>query len=122
MELSNIFESMPANPDEEVVDLIAQNENAKIERIISRGQTSPVSGWYDQEKDEWVLVLKGEAIISFDNGKEVNLKAGDHIKVADIEGEIEQVGAVKTTIKCKGGARVSMANTTLITSTVSIKS
>jgi len=49
-------------------------------------------------------------------------KAGDHIKVADIEGEIEQVGAVKTTIKCKGGARVSMANTTLITSTVSVKS
>ena len=82
MELSNIFESMPANPDAEVVDLIAQNKNAKIERIISRGQTSPATGWYDQEKDEWVLVLKGEAIISFDNGKEVNLKTGDHINIS----------------------------------------
>lgn len=49
-------------------------------------------------------------------------KAGDQIKVADIEGEVEQVGAVKTTIKCKDGTRVSMANTTLISSTVSIKS
>ena len=80
--LSNIFESIPVDLDEEVVDLIAQNENAKIERIISRGQTSPVSGWYDQEKDEWVIVLTGEAIISFENGKEVNLKAGDHINIS----------------------------------------
>ncbi len=82
MELSNIFESIPDNLDEEVVDLIVQNKNAKIERIISRGQTSPVSGWYDQEKDEWVIVLTGEAIISFENGKEVHLKAGDHINIS----------------------------------------
>jgi cupin 2 domain-containing protein len=81
MELSNIFESMPANPDEEVVDLIAQNENTKIERIISRGQTSPATGWYDQEKDEWVMLLKGEAIISFENAMEVNLKAGDYLNI-----------------------------------------
>jgi len=80
--LSNIFESIPDNLDEEVVDLITQNENAKIERIISRGQTSPATGWYDQEKDEWVIVLKGEAIISFENSKEVNLKAGDHINIS----------------------------------------
>jgi len=81
MELSNIFTSMPANPDAEVVDLIAQNENTKIERIISRGQTSPATGWYDQEKDEWVMVLTGEAIISFENAMEVNLKAGDYLNI-----------------------------------------
>jgi len=38
--LSNIFESIPDNPDDEVVDLIVQNEKTKIERIISRGHTS----------------------------------------------------------------------------------
>ena len=80
--LNNIFEAMPDNLDEEVVDLIVQNEKTKIERIISRGQSSPATGWYDQEKDEWVLVLKGEAIISFDNGKSVNLKAGNHINIS----------------------------------------
>jgi len=81
MELSNIYESMPGNLDKEVVDLIAQNENAKIERIISRGQTSPATGWYDQEKDEWVIVLTGEAIISFENGMEVKLEAGDYLNI-----------------------------------------
>ncbi len=80
--LGNIFESMPDTPDAEVVDLIAQNENTKIERIISRGQTSPATGWYDQEKDEWVMVLKGDAIISFENAMEVNLKAGDYLNIA----------------------------------------
>ncbi len=82
MEVNNIFEPMPYHPDDEVVELIVQNEKTKIERIISRGHTSPASGWYDQEKDEWVIVLKGEAIISFENGKEVNLKAGDHINIS----------------------------------------
>lgn len=81
MGLSNIFESIPGNLDDEVVDLIVQNENATIERIISRGHTSPATGWYDQQKDEWVMVLKGEAIISFENGKAVNLKAGDYINI-----------------------------------------
>ncbi len=81
MEVNNIFESIPDNPDDEMVELIVQNEKTKIERIISRGHISPASGWYDQEKDEWVIVLKGEAIISFESGKEVSLKAGDHINI-----------------------------------------
>ena len=80
--LNNIFAAIPDNLDDEVVDIIVQNEKTKIERIISRGQTSPATGWFDQEKDEWVLVLKGEAIISFDNGKAINLKAGDHINIS----------------------------------------
>jgi len=49
-------------------------------------------------------------------------KEGDQIKVGDVEGIVEQVGTVKTTIKCKNGSRVSLANTVLITSTVSVSS
>ncbi len=81
MKLKNIFESIPDNLDEEIFELLVQSENVKIERIISKGHTSPESGWYDQEQNEWVIVLKGEAIISFENGKEVNLKAGSHINI-----------------------------------------
>ena len=81
MESKNIFESIPDNLDEEFCDLLVQGENVKIERIISRGHTSPESGWYDQEQDEWVIVLKGEAVISFENGENINLKAGVHINI-----------------------------------------
>ncbi len=80
--LNNLFAPLPVNPENERVEIIVHNNNTKIERIISTGQTSPASGWYDQEKDEWVAVLKGAAIISFDDGKEVTLKAGDHITLS----------------------------------------
>ena len=81
MKLKNIFESIPDNLDEEIFELLVQSENVKIERIISKGHRSPKSGWYDQERSEWIIVLKGEAIISFENGKKVNLKAGSHINI-----------------------------------------
>lgn len=80
--ISNIFESIPDNIEDEVFDLIAQNKNTKIERIISRGHASPANGWYNQEKDEWVMILKGEAIISFENSEEINLKAGDYLTIS----------------------------------------
>ena len=81
MKLKNIFESIPDNLDEEIFELLVQSENVKIERIISKGHTSPESGWYDQERNEWVIVLKGEAIISFENGIDINLKTGSHINI-----------------------------------------
>ena len=79
--LGNIFDSIPDNLDEEVFDLLLQNDQIKIERIISKGQLSPKSGWYDQDKNEWVIVLKGEAVISFENNKDIRLKAGSHLHI-----------------------------------------
>ena len=81
MQLKNIFESIPDNLDKEIFELLAQSENIKIERIISKGHSSPETGWYDQEQNEWLIVLKGEAIIVFENGKEVNLKPGCHVNI-----------------------------------------
>ena len=76
MKSENIFESIPKNLDQEVFELLVQSKNVKIERILSKGHASPKIGWHDQEKNEWVMVLKGEAGISFEHGKEVNLEGG----------------------------------------------
>ncbi len=81
MKLGNIFDSIPDNLDEEVFDLLLQNNQLKIERIISKGQSSPKSGWYNQDKNEWVIVLKGEAAISFEHDKDVNLKVGSYLDI-----------------------------------------
>ena len=81
MPLKNIFESIPDNLDEEVFEQLIQSEHVKIERIISKGHRSPESGWYDQEQNEWVIVLKGEAVISIEDEIDVNLKAGSHINI-----------------------------------------
>lgn len=68
METKNIFENIPADLREEVFEPIVDNPPVKIERILSRGQRSPESGWYDSEKDEWVIVLKGRAKLTFEHG------------------------------------------------------
>lgn len=81
MKTANIFEAIPKNRDDEFFELLEQNEKVKIERIVSKGHTSPETGWSDQENDEWVLLLKGAAILVFESGGEVNLAAGDYINI-----------------------------------------
>jgi len=82
MPANNIFSSIPRRLDQELVEKLVENKDVCIERIISKGHTSPASGWYDQPKNEWVIVLKGEAIISFENESELRLSAGSYIDIA----------------------------------------
>jgi len=78
----NIFEQIPANLEEEVFEILVQANQLKIERIVSKGHTSPEVGWYDQEQNEWVMVLRGEATVAFENEKPVHLKEGSYIDIA----------------------------------------
>ena len=79
--MRNIFDSIPKNIDTEIFESLIDSDGVQIERIISKGHRSPESGWYDQNKNEWVMVLKGEAILLFEAGSPVNLKAGDFINI-----------------------------------------
>jgi len=78
----NVFESIPEGIDDEIVNCLVENKQLKIERIVSKGHISPPSGWYNQERDEWVIVLKGGAVIAFEDGVEVPLTAGDSLSIA----------------------------------------
>lgn len=77
----NIFDSIPDNLDEEVFDLLFQNDQVKIERIISKGHSSPALGWYDQSQNEWMIVLKGEAVIAFEGDKDIYLTSGSYLHI-----------------------------------------
>ena len=77
----NIFELIPESLDDEPVDILVENKSVRIERIISKGHASPATGWYDQQSDEWVMVLKGSAIIAFEDDDDISLEAGDHINI-----------------------------------------
>jgi len=81
MEVGNILKNFPNDPGGELFDMLVQNDKVKIERIVSRGHTSPATGWHDQNKDEWVIVIKGEATLSFEHGEEINLKVGNYINI-----------------------------------------
>ncbi len=74
----NIIDNIPDDLPEELIEILAQKENVRIERIVSRGHISPQ--WYDQQDDEFVLIVQGEAKLIFeDDDEEIYLKQGDYI-------------------------------------------
>lgn len=71
----------PTNLPQEVFETLLDNEHVKIERIVSKGHTSPESGWYNQSQHEWVILLEGAAIITFEDGNETHLNKGDYLNI-----------------------------------------
>lgn len=65
---------MPA-PGGERTDLLLQHGPARIERIVSNRAST---GWYDQEEDEWVVLLEGEAVLQVE-GETLTLLRGDSL-------------------------------------------
>ena len=45
----------------EVTETLYARAGLRIERIVSTGQATPEGQWYDQEDEEWVLVVAGAA-------------------------------------------------------------
>jgi cupin 2 domain-containing protein len=79
--MGNIFEAIPEVLIEELTERLVDSEHVRVERIVSRGQSSPATGWYDQEQDEWVIVLQGEAVLSFEGQASARLGKGDFINI-----------------------------------------
>ena len=81
MKVGNIFQAVPDELEKEVFEQLISGEHVRVERIISKGHRSPESGWYDQEQSEWVMVLKGAALLSFEDESVVRLCEGDFIDI-----------------------------------------
>ncbi len=77
----NIFDAMPTDAANEVFEDIVRTPHVRIERIISKGHASPEVGWYDQEENEWVIVLQGAGAILFEDGRQVVLNKGDYLNI-----------------------------------------
>lgn len=63
--VANLFDHIPERLPQELVDILASSDRLRIERILSRGHASPEGFWYCQEQTEFVLLLKGEAQLTF---------------------------------------------------------
>lgn len=70
------------NLSEEITEVILITESFRLERIVSTGQATPAGRWYDQETDEWVLLLTGEAGLRFENDfQAITMKPGDYLLI-----------------------------------------
>jgi cupin 2 domain-containing protein len=83
MSVKNVRADIPLELSSELVDVFAESDQVRIERIVSRGHTSPPDFWYDQDRAEWVLVIAGRGRLIFEHRPEpVELGPGDHILIA----------------------------------------
>jgi len=73
----NLFDFPSEKFDEEIVKILHESKNFRIEKIMSDSQTTD---WYDQEEAEWVCLLEGSAELEFENRKK-KLKKGDFILI-----------------------------------------
>jgi cupin 2 domain-containing protein len=76
----NLLTDLPSEIPAELTETIWQAGALHIERIVSMGHASPPGFWYDQDADEWVLLLAGAAGLRIEGREEVlALKPGDHV-------------------------------------------
>ncbi len=80
MKRNNIFDLpvLPGNTSTEIFETLLDGK-VRIDRIVSTGQTTPEGEWYDQEKDEWVVLLQGEARLRLENAEILELVPGDAV-------------------------------------------
>ncbi len=78
--VKNLLESPPG--EAETFRTLLNLPGIRIEQIVSNGQPSADGFWYDQKNPEWVMMVRGEAVLRFEPGGDVTLKTGDFLLIA----------------------------------------
>ena len=96
----NLFDSIPSTFQEEFIQTLAESDTVRVERIVSDGQATPPGEWYDQEWDEWVLLVSGGATLLFaDDAAPLILRPGDHVMIpANCRHRVERTDTGQKTI------------------------
>jgi cupin 2 domain-containing protein len=80
--MNNLFSPLPTDLPEELTEVLAESNSIRIERIVSHSHASPEGFWYDQNENEWVVVLKGKAKLLFEGDDEpLEMGPGDFVNI-----------------------------------------
>lgn len=80
--MTNIFAEIPESLPEELLTSLLKRDSVHIERIVSKGHSTPPEQWYDQAWDEWVIVLEGQAILVYEqNLQKLPMTTGDYVLI-----------------------------------------
>ena len=64
----------------ERIDALATSAAVRVERIVSHGHATPGGEWFDQDWNEWVLVVSGAARLRIEGEASARvLRAGDYV-------------------------------------------
>lgn len=86
MHSGNLLGALPDTLPAELFETILSTDRLRIERILSRGQSTPKGEWYEQEEHEWVLLVTGEALLAIvppgeDEPATLRLGPGDYVNL-----------------------------------------
>lgn len=104
---ANLLADLPPPAGEEIFQTLFANPACRIERIVSYGHATPPGQWYDQDDDEWVALLCGEAVLLFADGETLALTAGDWVGIpARRRHRVDAVStdAIWLAVHCRAGA------------------
>ena len=76
----NLFQPLPDSAEETFQTLLSM-PGLHIERIVSYGHCSQEGFWYDQEDNEWVLLLSGAARLEIEGQGIVEMTPGVYINI-----------------------------------------
>ena len=66
----------------ELVEVLLDDAGLTLERIVSTGQATPPGRWDDQERDEWVVLLRGSAALRVEGEPDpLVLGPGDWVEI-----------------------------------------
>jgi cupin 2 domain-containing protein len=77
----NLLGDIPEQPSEELFTTLLDRPGIRIERIVSHGHVTPADAPYDQDWDEWVLLVEGAARLWIEGEDEIDLGPGDHLLI-----------------------------------------
>src|SRR5688572_4173425 len=83
MDVQNLFERLPSDSRDEIIQTLEKSRTVRIERIVSHGHASPDGFWYDQSEQEFVVLLRGAARLRFaEDERAIELRPGDYLAIA----------------------------------------
>lgn len=89
----NLLAALPPPGAAEAFETLFEHPQLRIERIVSNGHASPEGFWYDQAQTEWVMVVQGDAVIAFADGRREAMRAGDWLTIpAHCRHRVESTG------------------------------
>lgn len=77
--ISNLLDDLPPAGADEVFEPLVERPGVRLERIVSSGQSTPPDAWYDQEQDEWVMIVAGAARLCIEGQGVFDMKPGDSV-------------------------------------------
>ncbi len=76
MQTHNLFTDVEPPHEGERFDTLLRHKNCVVERIVSSSAITPRE--YVQPQDEWVVLVKGEAVLQV-AGQSITLQPGDYL-------------------------------------------